>query len=100
MQTQMCRVFFVRGGNVYLHGLLEQINGYDICGSTETLPTKDGEYPCTVIMLDGDRIEATLYLWHVNIGRDTIPKGLVVALNDKQGNVYGKRKLKEKPWYI
>ena len=87
-------------GNIYLHGLLEKINGFDLCGSKDAMPSEDGTYPCIAVMCDGEEIESTLYIWHIAIGKDVLPKGLVVALNDNEGNVYGKRKLKAKPQYI
>lgn len=62
---------------VYLHGILELENGYDLV-SMDEIPEKDGIYECTTI-LHNEKVSSILYFWKVN-NRN---RGLVVKRTDE-----------------
>ena len=68
------------GEFIYLHGKLQQINGYDLIYLDE-IPPKDGIYPCEVILSDGTVMKnCSFYYWKApNRG---INRGLVVLNSD------------------
>jgi len=49
-------------GDVYLHGALEERNGYDMVLLKEK-PDTDGIYDCAVFMGDNGACKAKLYFW-------------------------------------
>ena len=71
-------------GEIYLHGLIAEENGYDMCGLKE-LPEEDGIYDSEVLTDDGIR-QAKLFYWTTQLvayGRSfTHRRGLVVQLDD------------------
>lgn len=73
-------------GEIYLHGLIEEENGYDVCGLKE-LPEEDGIYNCEVLTDKGVR-QAKLFYWTIQLvayGRSfTHHRGLVVQLYDDE----------------
>lgn len=83
---------------IYLHGLIEDINGFDLCMVKEGLPShkicndsitvyEEGIYDCITI-INNEEIPSKLYLW--NIYRDPVHeyKGLVVMDGDKDAMEY------------
>lgn len=62
---------------VYLHGILELKNGYDLV-SMDEIPEKDGIYECTTV-LHNEKVPSILYFWRIN-GRN---RGLVVKRTDE-----------------
>lgn len=72
----------------YLHGKLQNDNGYDIFSIAEPAPTEEGIYPCLV-----GKVKATFYLWKTSYG-DT--HGLVVANDDFESIEYAEKCYKEK----
>ena len=65
---------------VYLHGQLEDMNGYDLCYSDDKCPVENARKH-VVAHIKGKIIPATLFFWYEN----RIPKGLVVADDDNKG---------------
>lgn len=74
----------MREGFTYLHGELEQLNGYDIFGVCLPFDFNEGVYACEVI---GINKESTFYLWK---GTDLRLHGLVVANDDEKSVMYAK----------
>ena len=73
-------------GEIYLHGLIAEENGYDMCGLKE-LPEEDGIYNSEVLTDEGTR-QAKLFYWTtqlVGYGKSFIHRrGLVVQLDDSE----------------
>jgi hypothetical protein len=80
----------VRRGFTYLHGELENHNGYDIFGVNPAFNWEPGIYPCEMI---GYRGECFFYLW---MGTDNRLHGLVVASTDVKGLEYATKCYKDK----
>lgn len=77
---------------VYLHGKLEKENGYDLCKVDECESgfyrnKEDGIYPCTVEMTNGNRYEATMYLWQIPLAHNTKQTKALVVRNDDTKSV-------------
>jgi len=62
---------------IYLHGILELENGYDLV-SIDEIPEKDGIYEC-ITELHNEKVPSILYFWKIN-GRN---RGLVVKRTDE-----------------
>lgn len=65
---------------VYLHGQLEDMNGYDLCYTNDKKPVENTRKH-VVAHIKGKAIPATLFFWY----EDRIAKGLVVADDDNEG---------------
>lgn len=66
----------------YLHGELQDKNGYDIFGIVGEVPKYAGIYPCKVL---GINEQCSFFLW---IGKDGRAHGLVVANSNKKDVEY------------
>lgn len=76
---------------VYLHGKIEEINGYD-CICLLELPADDGIYTIEVILSDGTSYFCDMYFWYWQ----GIPKGLIVLKGDTAGEKFAKFKYNKK----
>lgn len=90
-------------GGAFLHGKLEQVNGYDLFAIKtkhydELLEKGNGIQKVTVIMCDGTKIDADFYFWSVWQGKHL--KGLVVLPDDTDSVAYALDMLEEKPDFI
>ena len=65
-------------GQFYLHGQLEDLNHYDLCG-LNVIP-EEGIHDCEVYLHNGESYKATLFCW-INREPDR-PRGLVVLNSD------------------
>lgn len=89
--------------NVYLHGKLEDINGYDICDiykceyedQTDMPETIEDVMVCTY---KGKWYTCTLYLWHTR--EFNMNKGLICLRDDKEANEYAKKCYEQKVDYF
>jgi len=82
---------------LYLHGQLQDINGFDTCSFIiNQCPKKPGIYPCKVFIDRCTIIYATMYIWEV--GRWN--RGLIVMLGDELGNKDAKEKYEKKAIHI
>lgn len=70
---------------VYLHGMLEDKNGFDLC-LIDPMPTHDGIYDCEAVLHTGETYPSKLYLYFVKAfctTRDSMMnRGLIVANED------------------
>ena len=85
-------IHYSGGSYIYLHGKLEDINGFDlVCMDFE--PTRDGIFPIEVILVDGTKYEdCTLYIWDVyEVFNNGHQHGLIVLNNDDEANAYAKK---------
>ena len=65
-------------GQFYLHGKLEDMNYYDLCG-LNVIP-EEGIHDCEVYLHNGEAYKATLFCWvNRKVGR---PRGLIVLDSD------------------
>ena len=64
---------------VYLHGELEDENGYDLVQSNTSLPSADGIYDCVVLM-NQKIVQCKLFFWR----RDKLQRGLIVKKGDTE----------------
>lgn len=62
---------------IYLHGILELENGYDLV-SMDEIPEKDGIYEC-ITVLHNEKVPSILYFWRINSRN----RGLVVKRTDE-----------------
>ena len=77
-------VFELACGDLYLHGKLEDDNGYDLC-LIENCPDADGIYNCEVMMNNGTDIrKAKLFYWVFSKNGYDKPRGLVVQVDDTE----------------
>lgn len=91
----------------YLHGELEEKNGYDICYSNNEeeayiLNNEEGVFDIEVCILNPDSTstihKAKAYVWLI---KDfIITKGLIVSINDKNAIKYAEKCYKEKKCVI
>ena len=83
---------------VYLHGELEQINGYDL---VEFEPPKaDGVYGCFVHIKDETYV-AKLFYWKAKIDEKvTMNRGLIVSVDNKDDIKYAQEKFKKRACWI
>lgn len=67
---------------IYLHGVLEQKNGFDMVNIDE-LPKKDGIYDCVVTIKDV-QYASKLFYWKVAgiKARSVMDRGYIVAVDD------------------
>ena len=80
---------------VYLHGILEEINGYDIVCSSKRNSFTDGIHDVDVIFADGSCHKAKMYLWH-DTGVFNKQRGLIVDPSDTESVEYAKQCLENK----
>ena len=71
---------------VYLHGMLHDKNGFDLC-LIDPMPHHDGIYDCEAILSTGETYPSKLYLYFVPRYADQtqltmINRGLIVANED------------------
>lgn len=71
-----------RISGTYLHGELQDKNGYDIFGIVGEIPKCTGIYPCEVLSINE---QCSFFLW---IGKDGRAHGLVVADNNEKDMKY------------
>lgn len=75
---------------VYLHGILEDKNGFDLCW-IDPFPDKEGIYDCEAILQNGETIPSKLYLYFIDnfhYEGERLNRGLVVANSDRVENEY------------
>jgi hypothetical protein len=74
---------------VYLHGMLQDKNGFDLC-LIAPMPTHDGIYDCEAVLSTGETYPSKLYLYFVPRYASTqfsmINRGLIVANEDSDEN--------------
>ena len=100
--------FIVPLSYVYLHGKLQDINGYDLilidADDIPKLINKDTDHninDVSVILSDGSVHEATAYIWKVPFGELTfLTRGLVVAKDDEEYNKDAKAKYERRSLII
>lgn len=79
---------------IYLHGELEEENGFDGCYVTR-IPETDGIYDCKVIIDDTFYI-SKFYYWT----RHGIDRGLIVKSGDKKAEEFAKKKFIDRADYL
>ena len=87
----------------YLHGRLEDDNGYDLCG-IENFPYEESPldgFNCVVVMRNGEKRNAKLFVWEVkewSTSKRKFWKGLIVQEGDEKymKDAMNKRKRKVK----
>jgi len=75
---------------VYLHGILEDKNGFDLCW-IDPFPNEEGIYDCEAILQNGETIPSKLYLYFIDnfhYEGERFNRGLVVANSDRVENEY------------
>lgn len=75
---------------VYLHGILEDKNGFDLCW-IDPFPKEEGIYDCDAILQNGETIPSKLYLYFIDnfpYEGERLNRGLVVANSDRVENEY------------
>ena len=75
---------------VYLHGTLQDKNGYDLCW-IDPLPDEEGIYDCEAVLQNGETIPSKLYLYFIDnfhYEGERMNRGLVVANTDRIENIY------------
>lgn len=74
---------------VYLHGMLQDKNGFDLC-LIDPMPSHDGIYDCEAILSTGETYLSKLYFYKIpqyNYTRlSMIDRGLIVANEDSDEN--------------
>lgn len=78
-------------GYIYLHGELQEENGFDLC-HIDQLPEEDGIYDCEVRMINGLVKPAKLYFWKSK--RRNINRGLIVSADHQGDNHFAALKFK------
>lgn len=78
-------------GYIYLHGELEEANGFDLC-HIDQLPEEDGIYDCEVTLANGLVRPAKLYFWKSKIRN--INRGLIVSADHQGDNHFAALKFK------
>lgn len=78
-------------GYIYLHGELQEENGFDLC-HIDQLPEEDGIYDCEVRMANGLVKPAKLYFWKSK--RRNINRGLIVSADHQGDNHFAALKFK------
>ena len=78
-------------GYIYLHGELEEENGFDLC-HIDHIPEKDGVYDCEVRMTNSLVKPAKLYFWKSK--KRNINRGLIVSANNQDDNHFAALKFK------
>lgn len=78
---------------IYLHGELEDINGYDLVYIEEDLPVVDGIFDC-IVTIDDKPYPAKFFFWKCEC---TGHKGLIAGVTDDEGLAWAKEKFDEKP---
>lgn len=81
---------------IYLHGKLEELNGFDLCLAD---PKPDNEYGVAMcdVIIDDKTYQGKFYYWHNSIDR---LRGLVVALDDTEAIEYASLSFEERLEYI
>ena len=87
------------GIGIYLHGTLEEENGFDLCNIEEPL-SKDGTYMVDCILANGNVRRSNLYFWTIKYGDETQLRGLVCDCNDKEANEYAREMLDERSVFL
>ena len=80
---------------VYLHGTLQDKNGYDLCW-IDPLPDEEGIYDCEAVLQNGETIPSKLYLYFIDnfhYEGERMNRGLVVANSDRVENEYANGRL-------
>lgn len=75
---------------VYLHGILADMNGFDLCW-IDPFPHEEGIYDCEAILKNGETIPSKLYLYFIDNFHhegERFNRGLVVANSDQVENEY------------
>lgn len=89
-------------GEIYLHGLIAEENGYDLCGLKE-LPEEDGIYDCEVLTDRGIR-QAKLFYWTVQAkAYDKIVtkhRGLVVSVDDNESIILAQKEFENRSEFL
>lgn len=106
------RFFATSCGDIYLHGKLDNDNGYDLCGLRH-LPEGDGVYDCEVMMNDGNDVrQAKLFYWTTNHegviidgngcrhGKWVRRRGLVVQMGDEEGMQFAQKKFDKRTEFL
>ena len=87
---------------VYLHGVLEDKNGFDLLGvDRKTYNSIHSNPICitkvNVVFHNGDKEEGILFFWHDGDGRE---HGLIVSETDKESMDYAKEKFDNRAYYL
>lgn len=80
---------------VYLHGTLQDKNGYDLCW-IDPLPDEEGIYDCVAILQNGETVPSKLYLYFIDnfhYEGERLNRGLVCAVSDVFSNDFSKAKM-------
>ena len=81
------------GSYIYLHGKLEDMNGYDIVTFLKgNNPSKAGIYPAKVYLDSVTIVYSTLFLWKSMFGNRNGFHGLIVMNGDDANMEYAKEK--------
>lgn len=79
--------------HVYLHGELQEWNGFDLC-LVQKLPEAEGIYECETIFDDGHIIPSILFFWH---GPEPFTnRGLIVDKRDKASMEDARQKFEQR----
>ena len=79
---------------VYLHGILEKRNGFDLVGVTKetnnVIESCDfGKFDVNIIFPNSEKEQGVLFYWH---GKNGIGRGLIVSEMDEESMNYAREK--------
>lgn len=80
---------------VYLHGQLEDLNGFDLCYTFDQKPVDDTRKSVKV-HIGNQHIDGTLFFWNAK----GLSWGLVVANDDEEGFQYALKKYNERAFIL
>lgn len=80
--------------NVYFHGEIERLFGYDLSYSSEKYTLPLGKTEC-VANLEDENYPCFLYYWEDELGTP-FPHGLVVLQSDERSNQIAQKAMSEK----
>lgn len=83
---------------VYLHGILEEKNEFDLVGAKEETynvlkSCEFGKFEIDVILQNGQKENGFLYYWHDKCGKT---HGLITEINDVESIIYAKEMFEKK----
>ena len=81
---------------IYLHGIIERWNAYDMVAFVDDVPTTKGIYECTVLLGTNRYSPCKLYYWK----DESKNRGLIVLETDTEANEYALSKYNEEAKFI
>ena len=89
------------GSYIYLHGKIEDMNGFDIVTFLRgNNPKKDGVYPTKVYLDSTTIVYCTMFLWETNMGNKDGLTGLIAMNGDESAMQDAQEKYNAKKDFI